>query len=93
MTIETMVAQDKVIQLVRYDDMFETGKGIMVMWPNGHGGSFVNCDETRGDSDGIEYLLKIANEYKINCKDYKIRKAYFELKYGRNYDKKIIKTY
>ena len=93
MTMEIITSNQNTIQLMRYDEMAESGKGIFVMWPKGHGSSFVNCDESRGDSDGFEYLLKIANEYNINCRDYKLRKAYFELKYGRNYDKQNIKTF
>ena len=90
---ETINCKNGVLQMVRYDEMFEAGKGIVVMCPIG-GGIFVNCREDAGDRDGLAYLLKelksYANEFDFD--EYKIKQAYFELRCGRNYDKKNVKV-
>ena len=90
---ETINCKNGVLQMVRYDEAFEAGKGIAVMCPTG-GGIFVNCREDAGDRDGLAYLLKelrnYANEFDFD--EYKIKQAYFELRCGRNYDKKNVKV-
>ena len=90
---ETINCKNGVLQMVRYDEMFEKGMGIAVMCPAG-GGIFVNCNENAGDRDGLAYLLKelrtYANEFDFD--EYKVKNAYFELKCGRNYGKKNVKV-
>ena len=90
---ETINCKNGVLQMIRYDEMFETGKGIVVMCPIG-GGIFVNCREDAGDRDGLAYLLKelksYANEFDFD--EYKIKQAYFELRCGCNYGKKNVKV-
>ena len=90
---ETITCTNGVLQMVRYDEMFEKGKGIVVMCPTG-GGIFVNCREDAGDRDGLAYLLKelrtYANEFDFD--EYKIKQAYFELRCGSNYGKKNVKV-
>ena len=90
---ETVSCKNGLLQMVRYDEMFEKGMGIVVMCPNS-GGIFVNCREDAGDRDGLAYLLKelrtYANEFDFD--EYKVKNAYFDLKCGRNYDKKNVKV-
>ena len=90
---ETINSMNGVLQMVRYDEMFETGKGIAVMCPTG-GGIFVNCNENNGDRDGLEYLLKELRTYsnEFDFDEYKIKQAYFELRCGSNYGKKNVKV-
>ena len=93
LTAETITCTSGVLQMVRYDEMSGTGKGIAVMCPIS-GGIFVNCREDAGDRDGLAYLLKelrtYANEFDFD--EYKIKQAYFELKCGNNYSKKNVKV-
>ena len=93
LTAETITCKNGVLQMVRYDEMFEKGIGIMVMCPIS-GGIFVNCREDAGDRDGLAYLLKelrtYANEFDFD--EYKIKQAYFELKCGNNYSRKNVKV-
>lgn len=90
---ETVSCKSGVLQMVRYDEMFEKGMGIVVMCPIG-GCICVNCNENAGDRDGLAYLLKelrtYANEFDFD--EYKVKNTYFDLKCGRNYDKKNIKV-
>ena len=90
---ETITCTNGVLQMVRYDEMFEKGKGIAVMCPAG-GGIFVNCREDAGDRDGLAYLLKELRSYadEFDFDEYKIKQAYFALRCGRNYDKKNVKV-
>lgn len=90
---ETVNCTNGVLQMVRYDEMFEAGKGIVVMCPVS-GGIFVNCREDAGDRDGLAYLLKELRKYvdEFDFDEYKVEQAYFTLKCGRNYDKKNIKV-
>ena len=93
LTAETITCTSGVLQMVRYDEMFEKGSGIAVMCPTG-GFIGVNCREDAGDRDGLAYLLKelrtYANEFDFD--EYKIKQAYFELKCGNNYSKKNVKV-
>ena len=93
LTVETVTCKNGVLQMVRYDEMFEKGIGIMVMCPIS-GCICVNCREDSGDRDGLAYLLKelrsYANEFDFD--DYKIKQAYFELKCGSNYSRKNVKV-
>ena len=90
---ETINCKSGILQMIRYDEMFEKGRGIVVMCPIG-GGIFVNCREDAGDRDGLAYLLKelrsYANEFDFD--EYKIKQAYFTLRCGNNYDKKNVKV-
>ena len=90
---ETINSMNGVLQMVRYDEMFEKGKGIAVMCPTG-GGIFVNCNENNGDRDGLEYLLKELRTYsnEFDFDEYKIKQAYFELRCGSNYSRKNLKV-
>ena len=90
---ETVNCKNGVLQMIRYDEMFEKGSGIVVMCPIS-GGVFVNCREDAGDRDGLEYLLKELRTYadEFDFDEYKIKNAYFELKCGRNYSKKNVKV-
>lgn len=81
-----ITATSNVIQLVRQDEMFESGKGIMVLWPEG-GLTCVNCREDNGDRDGLQYLLKEVKEFCPNCQEYKITSAYYKLKMANNYSR------
>ena len=91
LTAETITCKNGVLQMVRYDDMSEAGKGIMVRCPIS-GSIFVNCREDAGERDGLAYLLKelrtYANEFDFD--EYKIKQAYFALKCGNNYSRKNI---
>ena len=93
LTAETITCTNGVLQMIRYDEMAESGKGIAVMCPIS-GGIFVNCREDAGERDGLAYLLKelrtYANEFDFD--EYKIKQAYFELKCGNNYSKKNVKV-
>ena len=93
LTVETVNCKSGMLQMIRYDEMFETGSGIVVMCPI-RGGIFVNCSEDKGDRDGLAYLLKelksCADEFDFD--EYKIKQAYFALKSGSNYDKKNVKV-
>lgn len=93
LTAEKITCTSGVLQMVRYDEMAESGKGIAVICPI-IGGIFVNCREDAGDRDGLAYLLKelrtYANEFDFD--EYKIKQAYFELKCGNNYSKKNVKV-
>ena len=93
LTAETITCTSGVLQMIRYDEMAESGKGIAVMCPIS-GGIFVNCREDAGDRDGLAYLLKelrtYANEFDFD--EYKIKQAYFELKCGNKYSKKNVKV-
>ena len=90
---ETVNCKKGVLQMIRYDEMFEAGKGIVVMCPT-EGGIFVNCRDDAGDKDGLAYLLKelrsYANEFDFD--EYRIKNAYFELKGGHNYERKNVKV-
>ena len=93
LTAETVSCKSGVLQMIRYDEMAESGKGIAVMCPIS-GCIFVNCREDAGERDGLAYLLKelrtYANEFDFD--EYKIKQAYFELRCGRNYGKKNVKV-
>ena len=93
LTAETVSCKSGVLQMIRYDEMAESGKGIVVMCPIS-GCIFVNCREDAGERDGLAYLLKelrtYANEFDFD--EYKIKQAYFELRCGRNYGKKNVKV-
>ena len=93
LTAETLTCTSGVLQMIRYDEMAESGKGIAVMCPI-RGCICVNCREDAGDRDGLAYLLKelrsYANEFDFD--EYKIKQAYFDLKCGSNYSKKNIKV-
>ena len=93
LTAETINCKSGILQMVRYDEAFEKGSGIVVMCPIS-GGIFVNCREDAGDRDGLAYLLKelrgYANEFDFD--EYKIKQAYFELKCGSNYSRKNVKV-
>ena len=93
LTVETVNCKSGVLQMIRYDEMFEKGSGIVVMCPTS-GGIFVNCDENAGDRDGLAYLLKELKKYanEFDFDEYRIKNAYFELKCGRNYSRKNVKV-
>ena len=90
---ETINCTNGVLQMVRYDEMFEKGRGIVVMCPTS-GCICVNCNENAGDRDGLAYLLKELRGYadEFDFDEYKIKQAYFELRCGRNYGKKNVKV-
>lgn len=90
---ETVNCKKGVLQMIRYDEMFEAGKGIVVMCPTS-GGIFVNCREDAGDRDGLAYLLKELRDYanEFDFDEYRIKQAYFDLKCGQNYGKKNVKV-
>lgn len=84
----TMVScQPGLVQMVRQDDMFECGKGIVIMWPE-EGMTVIPA--TGKGKCGIDYLRHIIKQYKIR-NSYKIEQAYFKLMCARNYDYVIIK--
>ena len=93
LTAETVTCKSGILQMVRYDEAFEKGKGIAVMCPIS-GGIFVNCREDAGDRDGLAYLLKELRSYadEFDFDEYKIKQAYFDLKCGNNYDRKNVKV-
>ena len=90
---ETVSCKKGVLQMIRYDEMFETGRGIVVMCPT-EGGIFVNCRDDVGDRDGLAYLLKELKKYanEFDFDEYRIKNAYFDLKCGRNYERKNVKV-
>ena len=90
---ETINCKNGVLQMIRYDEMFEAGKGIAVMCPTS-GGIFVNCRDDAGDRDGLAYLLKELKKYanEFDFDEYRIKNAYYELKCGQNYSKKNVKV-
>ena len=79
--------------MIRYDEVSEAGKGIVVMCPTS-GCIFVNCREDAGDRDGLAYLLKELKEYanEFDFDEYRIKQAYLDLKCGQNYSKKNVKV-
>lgn len=79
--------QPGLVQMVRQDDMFECGKGVVVMWPD-EGATFIPA--TGKNKYGINYLRDIIKQYNIK-KGYKIEQAYFKLMCANNYDCVIIK--
>lgn len=93
LTVEKLTSTSGVLQMVRYDEMSEAGRGIVAMCPIS-GCIFVNCREDAGDRDGLAYLLKelrsYANEFDFD--EYKIKQAYFALKCGSNYSRKNVKV-
>ena len=90
MSLEAKVVscQPGLVQMVRYDDMFECGRGIVVMWPE-QGGSYIPA--TGEGKCGIDYLMQIAKEYGLE-NNYKLKQAYFKLMLSRNYDQVNIKV-
>lgn len=93
LTTETLTCKSGVLQMVRYDEMSEAGKGIMVMCPIS-GCIFVNCREDAGDRDGLAYLLKELRSYadEFDFDEYRIKQAYLDLKCGYNYSRKNVKV-
>ena len=93
LTAETVTCKSGILQMVRYDEMFEKGSGIVVMCPTS-GCICVSCREDAGDRDGLAYLLKELRKYanEFDFDEYRIKNAYFELKCGRNYSKKNVKV-
>ena len=90
---ETINCKDGILQMVRYDEMFEKGSGVVVVCPT-RGCICVNFREDAGDRDGLEYLLKELRDYanEFDFDEYKIKQAYFALRCGNNYDKKNVKV-
>ena len=88
---QIMTANANVIQMVRQDEMFEYGKGIMVMWPQG-GLTMVSFNEKNGDRDGLEYLLTQVEEMCPSVQEYKIVQAYNKLKLVGNYSSINVKV-
>lgn len=90
---ETINCKKGVLQMIRYDEMSEAGKGIVVMCPTS-GCIYVNCREDAGDRDGLAYLLKELKDYanEFDFDEYRIKGAYLDLKCGQNYSKKNVKV-
>ena len=80
--MEVIHSDGKNIQMCRYDEMFECGKGITVMMPFG-GGIFVPAYGRK--NYGIDYLLQEIATYNLNVPEYKIRQAYTKLMLGDAY--------
>ena len=83
---DVITSQQGVVQMYRQDEMFECGKGIVVMWPE-QGATFIPA--TGKNKYGIDYLRSIMKEYNVNS--YKVEQAFFKLMLGSNYDQINVK--
>lgn len=87
--IGTIITSEKeVIQIVRFDDIFECGKGIQIMWPN-CGSTMIPVTGKR--NCGLDFFKESFKRYGINLPEYKIEQVWWKIMSMQNYDQINIK--